>query len=88
MNKNERKIILNEINRILQRVEWRETRMDDPTISEDKLNKYKSNMEKDFARLDGIDFVLLYQGYKRRYNTETNLYYLTKYNGYEYVKVD
>ena len=88
MNKQERQIILNEINRIMQRVEWRDTRMDDPTISEDKLNKYKMGMEKDFARLDGIDFVLLYQGYKRRYDTETNLYYLTKWNGYEYRKID
>ena len=90
MNKQERKVILGEINRLIDRMDRREARLDgyNPEIDSDKIRIAENADIKDQAKLDGIDFVLGYLGYKRRWNPETGKQYLTKWNGYEYQKID
>ena len=90
MNKQERKIIINEINRLVDRIERRDDRISnyDPEKDADKIRIAERAEMKDMSKLDGIDFVIGYLGFKRRYNPETGKQYLTKWNGYEYKKID
>ena len=60
----------------------------DPEKDADKIRIAERADMKDISKLDGIDFVLGYLGYKRRWNPETNKQYLIKWNGYEYQKID
>jgi hypothetical protein len=83
MNKQERTVIESEINRLIERMERREDRIDKAVAAGDaaKVKIYERNDMRDQAKLDGIDFVLGYLGYKRRFNMETNRAYIQKVNG-------
>lgn len=83
MNKQERTVIESEINRLIERMERREDRIDKAVAAGDtaKVKIYERNDMRDQAKLDGIDFVLGYLGYRRRFNTETNRAYIQKVNG-------
>lgn len=80
MNKQERTIIENEVNRLINRMDKRDERLDKAVAAGDvqKVIICERNDLIDRAKLDGIDFVLGYLGYRRRFDMETNRTYLQK----------
>lgn len=80
MNKELRESIEAEINRIIDRTDKREERIDRASKNGDfgKVAVYERNMSRDYARLDGIDFVINRMGYRRRYDMKTGKNYLEK----------
>lgn len=82
MNKQERTIIENEVNRLIDRMDKREDRIDKAVAAGDveKVKLFELNDVKDQSKLAGIDFVLGYLGYRRRYDMETGRTYLQKFD--------
>ena len=70
MNKQERKVIEDEVNRLIERMDRREDRIDRAVAAGEveRVKIYERNDMRDQAKLDGIDFVLGYLGYYRRYD--------------------
>ena len=83
MNKQERTVIENEVNRLIDHMDKREERIDKAVAAGDveRVKVYERNDMRDQAKLDGIDFVLGYLGYRRRFNMATNRTYIEKVNG-------
>ena len=81
MNKQQRSVIENEVNRLIERIEKREDRIDKAVAAGDveKVKIYERNDVKDQAKLAGIDFVLCYLGYHRKWDSTTNKNVLVKY---------
>jgi hypothetical protein len=83
MNKQERTVIESEINRLIERMDRREDRIDKAVAAGDveRVKIYERNDMRDQAKLDGIDFVLGYLGYRRRFDMNTNRTYLQRIEG-------
>lgn len=82
MNKQQKTVIENEINRLIDRMDRREDRIDKAVAAGDveRVKIYERNDMRDQSKLDGIDFVLAYLGYKRRYDMDTKRTYLQKFD--------
>ena len=82
MNKDQRKIIEDEVNRLLERMEKREDRIDKAVAAGDteRVKIYERNDMKDQAKLAGIDFVLGYLGYHRHWDSKTDKNILVKFD--------
>jgi len=74
MTKNERQIIENEVNRLIERMDRREVRQAKAEEEGDiaKVRLCERNDLRDMAKLDGIDFVLGYLGFRRKWDAENN----------------
>jgi hypothetical protein len=83
MNKQERTVIESEINRLIERMDKLEERIDKAVAAGDveRVKIYERNDMRDQAKLDGIDFVLGYLGYRRRFDMKTNRTYLQRIDG-------
>lgn len=81
MNKQQRTVIENEIDHIIDRMDGRENRIDKAVAAGDveRVKIYERNDMKDQAYLAGIDFVLSYLGYRRRYDMETGRTHLQQF---------
>ena len=77
MNKQERHVIEDEINRLIDRMDRREIRQERWAKEGDaeRVRLCKRNDMRDMAKLDGIDFVLNYLGYRRKYENGRNVLY-------------
>lgn len=77
MNKRERQIIENEVNRLIERMDRREIRQANAAIAGDmaKVRLCERNDMRDSAKLDGIDFVLGYLGYRRKWENGKSVLY-------------
>lgn len=74
MNKRERQVIENEVTRLIERMDRREIRHAKAAESGDmaKVRICERNDMRDLAKLEGIDLVLGYLGYRRKWEFENN----------------